>query len=180
MAQQPLTLLDDEIEEALPGPSSISVDGVYRCEKWSNAHRAKLERLAKALAEFGLTVVESPLTAERFRRTWSYTRVTLNTAAIAFSKSRWPGIAFDDWAAQLWGIKTNQRETLAARKASRLKARVALSRLNIEGKVAKRIHPRDGRILLFSRADAPDEVSMDFVPPVPSELQKLRDQGVTI
>jgi hypothetical protein len=180
MPQQPLTLLDDDFPEALPGPSAISVDGVYRCEKWSNAHRAKLQHLTILLGEFDLTIIESPLGAERLRRTWSYRRVNLSTAAIAFSQNYWPGIVFDDWAAYLWGIEADQRETLASRKAARLKARVALSRLNIEGKVAKRVHPRDGRTLLFARADAPDEVSMDFVPPVPPEVKKLREQGVTI
>lgn len=169
---------DGDIAGIMPPPSTIWVEGRREVFGWTNAQRAALGRLKRDASFLGLQVHEVDLALENPNKKWSFVRVDLDYAAATIAD--FPGITLDDWAADLWGRNMEQPLALPAVRRARAKAQVALHRLNYDGRVSKRHHPKTGKMLLWPAGSAPDQraISVDFVPPVPPTLVEARAKGL--
>lgn len=130
-------------------PSAFFVEGRAYVTFWATEKRAKFNRFVELAKEFGLVVHEVDPSAEAPRRTWTRKRFDLELMRLAIKDA--PGILFDDWCLlYLEGSPDNAPTRAAARR----KAAMALSRLYVEGKVAK-AYASDGRLILYLPEDAP-------------------------
>jgi hypothetical protein len=146
----PAARINDDRAWPFGEPSEVVVAGRSPSINWNRERRNDFNKLAALAAKFDLLVQElAPV--DGARRPWTRKRVDLEYA----ERTIWdrPGIRFDDWAAELYpAVPANPETTRAARS----RAKVALSKLFLDGRIEKR-YDAEGFLLLYRAGTAPKE-----------------------